>query len=44
MEFDSAADYEVYNTHPAHVEFVQTRWIPEMIDFMKIDYVAYTEE
>jgi hypothetical protein len=44
MEFDSAADYETYNTHPSHVEFVQTRWIPEVIDFMEIDYVAYTED
>ena len=44
MEFDSAADYEVYNTHPAHVEFVQTRWVPEVIDFMEIDYVPYTED
>jgi len=44
MEFDSAADYETYNTHPSHVEFVQTRWIPEVADFMEIDYVPYTEE
>jgi len=44
MEFDSAADYEVYNTHPAHVEFVQTRWVPEVIDFMEIDYVVYIED
>ena len=44
MEFDSAADYETYNTHPSHVEFVQTRWIPEVADLMEIDYVPYTEE
>ena len=44
MEFDSAADYETYNTHPSHVEFVQTRWIPEVTDFMEIDYVPYTED
>ena len=44
MEFDSAADYETYNTHPSNVEFVQTRWIPEVADFMEIDYVPYTEE
>ena len=44
MEFDSAADYESYNTHPSHVEFVQTRWIPEVTDFMEIDYVPYTED
>ena len=44
MEFDSAADYETYNSHPSHVEFVQSRWIPEVIDFMEIDYVVYTED
>ena len=44
MEFDSSADYENYNSHPYHVEFVQTRWIPEVTDFMEIDYVPYTED
>ena len=44
MEFDSSADYETYNTHPLHLEFVQTRWIPEVSDFMEIDYVPYTED
>ena len=43
MEFDSAADYESYNTHPSHVEFVQTHWIPEVTDFMEIDYEPYNE-
>ena len=38
MEFASPQDYEVYNTHPDHVRFVQTRWIPEVSDFMEIDY------
>jgi hypothetical protein len=44
MEFDSSADYDNYNSHPLHVEFVQTRWIPEVTDFMEIDYVPYTED
>ena len=43
MEFESAADYETYNTHPSHVEFARTRWIAEVIDFMEIDYLPYTE-
>jgi len=38
MEFDSMADYQIYNEHPEHVNFVQTRWIPEVADFMEIDY------
>ena len=38
MEFESFDDYATYNKHPLHVEFVQTRWIPEVTDFMEIDY------
>ena len=44
MEFNSAEDYETYNTHPLHVEFVNARWIPEVDDFMEIDYVLYSED
>jgi len=43
MEFESSDDYEIYNTHPLHVEFVQTRWIPEVTDFMEIDYKPYAD-
>jgi heme-degrading monooxygenase HmoA len=38
MEFDSPADYRAYNDHPDHVRFVQTRWVPEVMDFVEIDY------
>jgi hypothetical protein len=38
MEFAGAQDYQTYNDHPDHVHFVQTRWIPEVVDFMEIDY------
>ena len=38
MEFSSPQDYQTYNAHPDHVHFVQTRWIPEVSDFMEIDY------
>ena len=38
MEFSSTADYEAYNQHPDHVRFVQGRWIPEVSDFVEIDY------
>ena len=43
MEFTSPEDYKVYNAHPDHVHFVQTRWIPEVTDFMEIDYVPHNE-
>ncbi len=41
MEFSSAENYQSYNTHPDHVNFVQTRWIPEVSDFMEIDYEPF---
>ena len=41
MEFESSDEYEFYNTHPLHVEFVQTRWIPEVTEFMEIDFEPY---
>ncbi len=38
MEFATRADYETYNNHPDHVGFVASRWIPEVTDFLEIDY------
>ena len=37
MEFAGQAAYTAYNDHPAHVDFVQNRWIPEVADFIEID-------
>jgi len=41
MEFASQQDYESYNVHPEHVRFVETRWKPEVVDFLEIDYVPF---
>jgi hypothetical protein len=38
MEFQSMDDYQIYNSHPDHVRFVESCWIPEVSDFMEIDY------
>ena len=38
MEFADAATYARYNDHPAHVRFVQERWLAEVADFLEIDY------
>lgn len=38
MEFADAAAYQEYNEHPDHVAFVRNRWIPEVEDFLEIDY------
>ena len=44
MEFTSLEDYQVYNSHPDHVNFVQTHWIPEATDFMEIDFELLKEK
>ena len=38
MEFDDQAGYEAYDIHPLHVAFVRDRWVPEVADFLEIDY------
>ncbi len=41
MEFASQQDYDGYNFHAEHVRFVETRWKPEVADFLEIDYVPF---
>jgi hypothetical protein len=41
MEFADRAAYTSYNEHPDHVRFVRERWIPEVADFLEIDYEAH---
>jgi hypothetical protein len=41
MEVASQENYQIYNDHPDHVYFVQTRWIPEVSEFMEIDYEPF---
>lgn len=38
MEFANAEAYRAYNEHPDHVRFVQERWLPEVEQFLEIDY------
>ena len=38
MEFADGAAYEAYDGHPDHVAFVQGRWLPEVSEFLGIDY------
>ena len=38
MEFAGPEAYAAYNEHPDHVSFVQERWLPEVADFLEIDY------
>jgi heme-degrading monooxygenase HmoA len=39
MEFADQAAYDEYNTHPSHVSFVEGRWLPEVAEFLELDYV-----
>ncbi|CAA9380172.1 MAG: FIG00985427: hypothetical protein [uncultured Nocardioides sp.] len=38
MEFADDAAYQAYNEHPTHTRFVQERWVPEVADFLELDY------
>lgn len=38
MEFNTKQDYEAYNNHPDHLQFVNEIWLEEVSDFMEIDY------
>ena len=38
FDFATPADYEAYNNNPAHVRYVQERWLKEVEDFMEIDF------
>ena len=38
MEFAGRDAYDAYNGHPDHVRFVQERWLPEVADFLEVDY------
>jgi Stress responsive A/B Barrel Domain len=40
MEFANRGVYEGYNVHPDHIGFVKDRWLPEVSDFLEIDYTA----
>jgi heme-degrading monooxygenase HmoA len=40
MEFADRAAYARYNEHPDHIRFVQQRWVPEVSEFLELDYAA----
>jgi len=40
MEFASRSAYDRYNDHPDHTRFVQQRWLPEVSEFLELDYAA----
>ncbi len=40
MEFADRSAYDRYNEHPDHIRFVQQRWLPEVTEFLELDYAA----
>ncbi|PSR57042.1 stress responsive alpha-beta barrel domain-containing protein [Adhaeribacter arboris] len=38
MEFGSQTEYDQYDRHPEHVNFIKERWLPEVENFLEIDY------
>ena len=44
MEFADAAAYAAYNEHPLHTQFVAERWVPEVEDFLEVDYAVLPGE
>ena len=38
MVFADQDDYDAYNRHPAHVDFVENRWAPEDAAFQEYDF------
>jgi hypothetical protein len=43
MEFNDQSAYDGYNQHPDHTQFVAQRWIPEVKDFLEIDYQGWVD-
>jgi len=39
MEFQDSNAYAAYNDSPVHVDFVRTRWEPEVAAFSELDFV-----
>jgi hypothetical protein len=38
FEFADQAAYDGYNQNPQHQRFVAERWVPEVAEFLEIDY------
>lgn len=41
MEFENQEQYDTYSNHSAHLDFIQNFWIPNVEDFLEIDYTLY---
>jgi hypothetical protein len=39
MYFGDQSAYDGYNKHPVHLAFVNDVWMPNVADFLELDYV-----
>lgn len=39
MYFGDQSAYDSYNNHPDHLAFVNEVWLPNVADFLEVDYV-----
>ncbi len=39
MYFKDHSAYDAYNSHPVHGAFVKDVWLPNVADFLELDYV-----
>jgi Stress responsive A/B Barrel Domain len=39
MYFGDQSAYDSYNNHPHHLAFVNEVWLPNVADFLELDYV-----
>ncbi|MFK7854868.1 MAG: Dabb family protein, partial [Granulosicoccus sp.] len=42
MEFENQQDYDGYNNHPEHQQFVNEIWLKQVEEFMELDYVRHS--
>lgn len=42
MVFEGQKAYDSYNVHPVHVRYVEEVWIPNVTEFLEIDYLQPT--
>ena len=43
MEFADDKSYRGYSEHPEHARFVTERWLPEVAEFLELDYMRHHE-
>ena len=41
MVFADQAAYDAYNVHPAHIAYVEKRWVNEVSRFQEIDFIEF---